>query len=537
MPYTPLPNIKTFEVKKLHSFHPVLELLGIKLRVDKAEFSTIKGSNTKINKYLKYMFKLLNKKRLSSREFWCLGSILLKSLSFKLSLLTKIYPCWYKSHSMKDILAIIGNYNGLDLDNYTYKKVMIQKSNGKWRPLGVPTSSWRMYQSGLNQLLLVYTSTIQHPDQHGFIPGRGTDTAWQSIHKSVLKSTHIYEFDLKEFFDRVNLDHLGVLLSKIGLPNELTSRLQSWSRSSPTNAESSTDLTWTNPEEKWTTLSQHKHLTNQLDREKGYSYYHGVAQGSPLSPTLSTLVLIPNLLLHFPGIVQYADDGLIYSNEKDFNPELILANLNPLSGIQSHVTAPKSQYIKRANVWQLDLKFLGKRFEPWSLHPENKHLTHTSGGIIANATRTPKEFKFTQSDIFTAAVLYDKLEKSNPSLTFKELIKLVSDKLYSEEGLLRYVGKGYIRGTSSWVRSKYYGFISSRIYAGSLKLPAYPIKNDLTENPYPGSYLYKAQPVNHWKDSPTWNRETVSSYATTYLALKLRKELLDRSEFTNPINM
>ena len=51
---------------------------------------------------------------------------------------------------------------------------------------------------------------------------------------------------------------------------------------------------------------------------KSYTYFHGVAQGSPLSPLLSTL-LITKDLLNNPAtkVVQYADDGILYDFTQD----------------------------------------------------------------------------------------------------------------------------------------------------------------------------------------------------------------------------
>lgn len=41
--------------------------------------------------------------------------------------------------------------------------------------------------------------------QHGFRPGRGTNTAWGEILTKVVKGRYIYEFDLKGFFNNVDV--------------------------------------------------------------------------------------------------------------------------------------------------------------------------------------------------------------------------------------------------------------------------------------------------------------------------------------------
>lgn len=114
----------------------------------------------------------------------------------------------------------------------------------------------------------------------------------------------------------------------------------------PKNAMYSTDLTWSTSEEFNTTIRYHKEINGpSADIAKSYCHYHGVAQGSPLSPTLSTLVLIPSLLLHFPNVLQYADDGLIYGDNINISK---LSNIEAESGIQAHLNEPKSQYIKKS---------------------------------------------------------------------------------------------------------------------------------------------------------------------------------------------
>ena len=185
--------------------------------------------------------------------------------------------------------------------------------------------------------MIVFFGPYQSPNQHGFWPGRGTDTAWKQIHEKVLTSENIYEFDLEAFFDRINLTYLDQILKSLNLPPTLRRIINTLNRSLPTEG-GSLPQTWQSDQEHLEDVIYYYtqlriSLNNNLSLWLGRIYYNyklhynpqiqefeylrGVPQGSPLSPLLSSIALHPNLL-QAPDIVQYADDGIIYNTSDPF---------------------------------------------------------------------------------------------------------------------------------------------------------------------------------------------------------------------------
>jgi len=56
---------------------------------------------------------------------------------------------------------------------------------------------------------------------HGYIPNRGTGTAWKEILSRVVKSKNIYELDFKGFFPSVDTGKLAYFLDTLGFPQDV----------------------------------------------------------------------------------------------------------------------------------------------------------------------------------------------------------------------------------------------------------------------------------------------------------------------------
>jgi hypothetical protein len=109
----------------------------------------------------------------------------------------------------------LGNYSTQPLNslawhvqnlNINFKRVYIPKTNDpkdkRVRPLGVPSLSYRVYLSMLNNILtFVRVDSDNTLEQHGYLPQKSILTAWKSIFNNIKNFQFIYEFDLKGFMN------------------------------------------------------------------------------------------------------------------------------------------------------------------------------------------------------------------------------------------------------------------------------------------------------------------------------------------------
>lgn len=357
-----LPNIDLFETR-YEQLEPILVHYGIEKKIRKILYT--EGVNHKPNNYLIKQYNRMIRcvKRKDLTGFWKIANLMYqRSDVFMIANMSKVntLTTWYKDLSwrkMKRALAKANVIRRTKDGKVNLTRVHIEKGDGRWRPLGVPALEWRIISRMLLTLLLIWNPN-RSKSQHGYIPRRGLGTAWKTIIKHVLGKDNIYEFDLRKFFDSVNIIDVLQLMARKGMEKK---DLRMWMEIFTSDAKKGC-LTNVKEEEKNLEQEMEEFLKDQGESwtERNSGIMKGLPQGLGVSPFLSTL-LIDDILEG--GIIMYADDGLIYGKSKEKVEKLREKFERKLSKLGITIAEEKSGWVKEAGEWKKPLKFLGITYE------------------------------------------------------------------------------------------------------------------------------------------------------------------------------
>ena len=195
------------------------ELFGQELRLSwqlPASLVGDKKRNTKtrrVNRFLRVVEKSLMSRIMKdkSNAFKWYKNLVYRSHIMKAMILYKsnkdFYQKWDRKATMGHIIKFTDMFRKMDY-RLGVKRIYIEKSNGKLRPIGSPSPSTKMLY--MSMLLFLEKSAIFHMDksQYGFIKGRGVVKAGLKVLEYLRAGYKVYEYDLQGFFNRVSPTYL-----------------------------------------------------------------------------------------------------------------------------------------------------------------------------------------------------------------------------------------------------------------------------------------------------------------------------------------
>jgi len=408
-----LPDVRWFKVETSEKdwlFHE----FDIEKREHKPILEMMPFRNRKINRYV--VWQLLRLERLKARgdikAYFRVVWALMSSKSYVVLSLNEVLRRWYKEQPYYKVLQVAKYIRKLVRQRETYmefNRVYIPKKKGI-RPLGCPTPAWRVYLHMYGTPMKILLADLVTPVQNAYIPGRGVLTAWQQIVEHLANNEYnVYEFDLKGFFDSVKpqavleylekkakmpepeLAWLSMLLRSVPkLPTniKMSEHIQMMKRSvlefawmamsnphSPiVNFETGkmvrVQLAWENPRLKPSLKTPEFRQKMELQRieaqkqwmkDRVHNYhFHGLPQGSPLSPLLSILPLdfIVSREEEVKSVL-YADDGIEFTLGREV-PKFTHKR-TVWSGVERNME--KSGWVRFDGVWLKPLRFLGIEYD------------------------------------------------------------------------------------------------------------------------------------------------------------------------------
>lgn len=279
---------------------------------------------------------------------------------FQENLLDNLYKIWNRMSS--------GSYFPKPV-----KEVVIPKSGGGERKLGIPTISDRIAQEVVKTYLEPRFEAVFDKKSYGYRPNKSAHEALEKVQENVRRSSWVIDMDIKAFFDEVSHELLLKAVDK-------------------------------HVSEKWVKMYLMRWLECSIQTSNGELIHKngmGTPQGGVISPLLANLflhyVLDKWLEKEYPQLsfVRYADDVIVHCHSENQSLEVLNAIKSRLEQCKLKLNEEKTRIVycqkggkPKCKGYSKKFDFLGFTFKPRTYVTKTDNLFLGFGCVISQKSQT-----------------------------------------------------------------------------------------------------------------------------------------------------